>query len=123
MHLRLEAKYQIPRDVTLKTAYRASKIQRSKIKIHGVWAFGYVLRIAILEETTSHGSSLVHELLSLAMEDVVAVCRERSVAPPDTLVICGDNTVKELKNTVCLSYAAQLVLHQKLKLFAMSVFA
>ena len=123
MHLRLEAKYQIPRDVTLKTAYRASKIQRSKIKIHGVWAFGYVLRIAILEETTSHGSSLVHELLSLAMEDVVAVCRERSVAPPDTLVICGDNTVKELKNTVCLSYAAQLVLRQKLKLFAMSVFA
>ena len=101
----------IPRSPSLKTAYRSAKFQRPKLKIHGVWAFGFVLRIAVLEENTYHGSGLVQELLALTIEDIMKVCDEKKVAAPDTLVVVGDNTVKELKNTVLLSGVANYVNH------------
>ena len=59
MPARVQAKYMIPRDPGLQTAYRAAKLQRPKFKIHGVRAFGFVLRPAVLEERTYHGSALV----------------------------------------------------------------
>ncbi len=111
----LEAKYCIPRSPTLKTCYRSNKLQRPKMKVHGVWMFGYVLRIAVVEESTFHGSSMVHELISLTLEDTIEVCREKGVSAPDTLVIVGDNTVKELKNKVCLSGVANYINHSHLK--------
>lgn len=110
-----EAKYMIPRSPTLKTAYRSAKYQRPKMKIHGVWAFGFVLRIAVLEENTYHGSGLVQELLALTIEDIMKVCDEKKVAAPDTLVVVGDNTVKELKNTVLLSGVANYVNHSRFR--------
>ena len=111
----IEAKYMIPRSPTLKTAYRSAKYQRPKLKIHGVWAFGFVLRIAVLEENTFHGSGLVQELLALTVEDIMRVCDEKKVAAPDTLVVVGDNTVKELKNTVLLSGVANYVNHSRFR--------
>lgn len=110
-----QAKYMIPRHPDLRAAHRAAKIQRPKLKLHGVWAFGYTLRIAVLEETSYHGSSLVQELVALTIEDCISICRSQNRAPPDTLVICGDNTVKELKNSFNLIFAASMVLHHKFK--------
>ena len=112
---RVKAKYMVPRDPHLRSSYRMSKFQRPKLKIHGVWAFGHVLRLAILEEGSYHGSSMVREVLALTLEDVVAECQRKGRAPPDTVVIVGDNTVKELKNATCLLYAASLVNHARLK--------
>jgi len=105
----------IPRSPSLKTAYRSAKFQRPKLKIHGVWAFGFVLRIAVLEENTYHGSGLVQELLALTIEDIMKVCDEKKVAAPDTLVVVGDNTVKKLKNTVLLSGVANYVNHSRFR--------
>lgn len=110
-----EAKYMVPRHPDLRAAHRAAKIQRPKLKLHGVWAFGYCLRIAVLEENSFHGSSLVQELLALTIEDVMNICRRQHRAPPDTLVVCGDNTVNELKNTYNLVFAASMVLHHKFR--------
>ena len=114
-HHASKAKYMIPRSPNLQTAYRSSKQQRPKMKIHGLWSFGYVLRIAVLEEKTYHGSSLVQELLALALEDIMTISNEKQVAAPDTLVLVGDNTVKELKNSILFSGAANLVNHSRLR--------
>ena len=114
-----EAKYQIPRDPDLRAAYRSSKFQRPKLKIHAAWAFGHVLRVAILEERTFHGSSMVRELLSLVLEDVMVECGRAGRPLPHTCVVVGDNTVKELKNSTNLIYAAQLVQNHCLKLLGL----
>ena len=112
-----EAKYMVPRDPSLRACYRSSKIQRTKLSIHAAWCFGWVLRVVVLEEDTIHGSSMVHELVSLCLEDVMRLCQEKQVTPPDTAVLVGDNTVKELKNSCNLLYWAQLVQHNHLKFF------
>lgn len=112
-----EAKYMVPRDPTLKTAYRTSKHQRPRLKLHGIWCFGYVLRIAVLEENTYHGSALVQELVALALEDIARICQAGRASQPGTMVLVGDNTVQELKNTYLLTFAASLILHQKLRFF------
>lgn len=116
-----EAKYMIPRDPGLRAAYRSSKFQRPKLKIHAAWAFGHVLRVAVLEERSSHGSGMVRELLSLVMEDVMVECARTGRPRPHTVVVCGDNTVKELKNSTNLLWAAQLVLHQRLRCLGSSL--
>jgi len=89
------------------------------LKIHAAWAFGHVLRVAILEERTFHGSSMVRELLSLVLEDVMVECGRAGRPPPHTCVVVGDNTVKELKNSTNLIYAAQLVQNHCLKLLGL----
>ena len=110
-----QAKYQIPRDPELRTAHRLAKGQRPKLKLHACWAYGHVLRVAILEETSYAGSSMIQELIALTVEDIMQECSLKGVSPPDTLVLCGDNTVKELKNSYNLTFCASLALHQKFR--------
>lgn len=96
-------------------AHRTQKMQRPRLKVHGVWAFGYALRIAVLDETTFHGSSMVIEMLHIALEDVMRVCDQQNRPRPDTLIIVGDNTTKELKNTFCLSTLCNYVHHKRFR--------
>lgn len=110
-----QAKYCLPRDPMLRSAYRTSKLRRPRIKLHGAWAFGYCLRVALLEETTTHGSAMVTEVIAHTLEDVARISRERGVPSPTTLVVVGDNTVKECKNTWLMSYLSGLVSHHKMK--------
>ena len=110
-----EAKYQIPRDPSLRACYRSSKLARPKLKIHGAWCFGFNLQLAVLEENTTHGSALVVELLMITIEQVMEHCRLKSIPCPDTLCIVGDNTVKELKNSICMGYVSNLINHSKLR--------
>ena len=109
----MEAKYMVPRSPTLKTAYRSAKYIRPKLKVHGAWAAGWALRIIIVEENSYAGSSLVIELLAMLLQDIANICEESNRASPTTLVVVGDNTVKELKNTFCLSAIANLCNHNK----------
>lgn len=104
-----KAKYCVPREHTLRTAYRMAKIQRQRLKIHG-------LRISIIEEDSYAGSPMVQEMIALGLQDVAQVCQEKNLAFPDTLVVVGDNTVTELKNNYNLLFAGSLILHSKLKL-------
>lgn len=110
-----KAKYLIPRDPHLRSAYRTSKLYRAKLKIHAVWCFQSVLHVGILEETTFHGSSMVWDLIATTLEYVIAEYRRKRMAEPDTLIVVGDNTVKELKNSVCLMALANLINHRKLR--------
>ncbi|CAK9095777.1 Uncharacterized protein SCF082_LOCUS44980 [Durusdinium trenchii] len=103
----------------LRSAYRTSKLQRPKLKIHGAWAFGHVLRLAILEETTYHGSSMVWELIASTIDDAMQQRKELQLAEPDTVIVVGDNTVKELKNTVCLMGLANWVNHRRFRLLGL----
>lgn len=114
----LEAKYQVPRDPSLRSCYRASKIARPKLKLHGAWCFGHTFQLAILEENTVHGSAMVQEVLMRTLEAVMQQCKDCHQPLPNTVVVVGDNTVKELKNSVCLSYLASLVNHGRVKFLA-----
>ena len=60
---------------------------------------------------------MIQELLALTIEDVISECQRKGAPAPDTLVVCGDNTVKELKNSYNLTFAASLILHRKFKSF------
>lgn len=93
-------------------------MQRPKLKLHGAWCFGHTFQLAILEENTVHGSSMVQEVLMRTLETVMKQCKDCHQPPPNTLVVVGDNTVKELKNSVCLSYLASLVNHGRLQFLA-----
>ncbi|CAK9013559.1 Uncharacterized protein SCF082_LOCUS11982, partial [Durusdinium trenchii] len=108
-----QAKYMVPRAPTLKTAYRSAKYIRPKLKVHGAWAAGWALTIIIVEENSYAGSSLVIELLAMLLQDIANICEESNRASPTTLVVVGGNTVKELKNTFCLSAIANLCNHNK----------
>lgn len=110
-----QAKYAVPRDPGLQSAYRSAKLHRPRLKLHGVWSFGHNLQISVLDEVTFHGSSMVLECISRALEDIMATCREKNQAAPTTLLIVGDNTVKELKNSFCLAALGNLCLHKKLR--------
>ena len=85
-----------------------------------MWAAGYCLRIVVVEENTYCGSSLIHELFSICLEDVVRISKARNLPAVESIVLVGDNTVKELKNRFMLSAAAQLVNHGRLKFPASS---
>ena len=110
-----QAKYCLPRDPLLRSAYRTSKLRRPRLKVHGAWAFNYCLRIAILEETTQHGSSMVTEIIAHTLEDVNRISHQKGIPAPTTLVLVGDNTVKECKNQWLMAYLQGLVSHGKLK--------
>ena len=69
------------------------------------------------EENVYHGSSLVLELLSVTIEDIMRIAREKGWPQPNTLVVVGDNTVKELKNRYCLGAMAQYINHHKFQQF------
>lgn len=89
----------VPRDPMLVTAYRSAKQQRPPLKVHGIWTYGVSPRVSILEENQRSGSAMICELIALAVEDAF----KYSKIKPECLVIIGDNTVKGLKNTFCLS--------------------
>lgn len=114
----IKAKYMIPRDPSLKTAYRSAKQIRPRLKIHGIWTYGVSLRIAIIEENQRAGSALICELIALAMEDAFTYCKVK----PECLILVGDNTVKELKNKFCLSMLSNYVSHLRLKLLGVLIY-
>lgn len=51
----------------------------------------------------------------ISIEKVMEHCRLTGTPAPDTLAVVGDNTVKELKNSICLGYVANLLNHAKLR--------
>lgn len=115
--LTAEAKYCVPREPSLRTSYRSSKLRRPRLKLHGCWAYNYCLHIAILDENTQHGSSMTIELIATSLEKCMEISAQRGAGSPTTLVVVGDNTVKELKNQYCMHYVASLISHSKLQYF------
>ena len=83
----VEAKYHVPRDPSLRSCYRASKLQRPRLKIHGAWCFNYTLQLAILEDITYHGSAMVQEVLMRTLEEVISQCKANHQPYPDTVVV------------------------------------
>ena len=110
-----QAKFQLPRSPGLVSAYRTSKLVRPRLAIHGCWAFNVCLRVGVLDETHPHDSSTVLELLLQTIEDAVRIFKERGQKVPDTLVLVGDNTVRELKNQYVLSMCSNLTAHTKFR--------
>lgn len=54
-------------------------------------------------------------MIAASMEDIVAKCRSRGAPAPHTLVLLGDNTVKELKNRFVFGYLCSLLKAMKLQ--------
>lgn len=112
----LQAKYMVPRSPTLRTAYRGSKHVRPTLKLRAIWAAGFCLRVMILEENMVSGSSMIQELLAVCLEDIARIPSEKGTPFPDTVILVGDNTVKEVKNTFVMTAVAQLVNHMEVLL-------
>ena len=51
-----------------------AKHQRPRLKVHGVWCYGYTLNISILDDCSRHDSSAIIEMISQAVEDVSWSC-------------------------------------------------
>lgn len=66
---------------------------------------------------------MVQEVLMRTLETVVSQCKAKDQPYPDTVVVVGDNTVKELKNSPCLCYLASLVNHGRLRFLTFKIFA
>ena len=113
-HAEAEAKYCIPRSPALQTAHRTQKLIRPRLKLHAAWSFAHCLRVCVLDETTYHGSSMVIQILAMAIEDSMRIAESRGVKP-DTIIIISDNTVKEFKNSNCLNYLLSLVSHKHVR--------
>ena len=58
---------------------------------------------------------MVVEALAQSLEECLKIAEARGSAAPTTLCVVGDNTVKELKNSYCLSYLANLCLQKKMQ--------
>ena len=58
---------------------------------------------------------MVLEVLMMTLEAVMSQCKESNQPCPDTLIVVSDNTVKEFKNSPCLTYLASLVNHGRLR--------
>ena len=72
----------------------------------------------MLDESFAHDSTCVVEMIAQALERVYKICMDRGQQMPSKLVICGDNTVRELKNQFCLSYAMNLLGRRKMRLIS-----
>jgi len=81
---------------------------------------GFSLEIHVMDECTRHDSSCVTEIIARGLERVQEICQRRGRGVPTRLVVCGDNTVRELKNQINLTYISALVSKRKMRLSALA---
>ena len=81
---------------------------------------GFSLEIHVMDECTRHDSSCVTEIIARGLERVQEICQRRGRGVPTRLVVCGDNTVGELKNQINLTYISALVSKRKMRLSALA---
>ncbi|CAK9006089.1 unnamed protein product [Durusdinium trenchii] len=98
-----QAKFALPRDPQLRANAGLAKHQRPRMKIHGVWCYGYTLNISVMDECSRHDSSAILEMISRAVEDAtwVSFC---TGFLQFIYVVKADNTVREAKNQHVLTY-------------------
>lgn len=77
------------------------------------------MEVRILDESTRHDSAAITEQIAQGLERVMAICAKRGEKPPSKLIVCGDNTVRELKNRYCMQYLMNLVARRKVRLAGM----
>eukprot|EP00435_Cladocopium_sp_Y103_P029075 s204_g7.t1 len=77
---------------------------------------GYTLDLHIMDESLKHDGSCINEVIARGIERVFELSERRGSRMPSKLIICGDNTVRELKNQINLAYVASLIGHRKLSL-------
>ena len=77
------------------------------------------MELRILDESTRHDSSAVIQMVAEALEKISQICQKRGRSMPSKLVLISDNTVREVKNSHCMSYLAHLVARRKMRLCAM----
>lgn len=58
-------------------------------------------------------------MVAETLEKISQICRKRNQSMPSKLVLISDNTVREVKNSHCMSYLAHLVARRKMRLCAM----
>lgn len=114
-----QGKFRLPRDPQLKATASLAKFIRPKLKVHGVWFFGYSLELHIMDESLKHDGSCINEVLARGIERVCELSERRALRVPSKLIICGDNTVRELKNQINLAYVAALIGHRKLQMICL----
>ena len=85
-----------------------------------VWQlWGHSLELRVLDENAPHDASCVIQIIAEALERVNGLCSKRNQSFPSKLLVIGDNTVRELKNSHCLQYLANLIGRRKMRLCVM----
>ena len=73
-----------------------------------------------MDEPTRHDASCVTEIIARGIERVQQICERKGRVVPTKLIVCGDNTVRELKNSINLTYMAALISKRKMRLGALA---
>ena len=72
---------------------------RPRLKVHGAWAFGWCVRIFVLDDPARHNSSCICQVIAETIEEaraqlslrtvsqVMKMAAERGCPPPDCLCI------------------------------------
>lgn len=111
-----QSKFMLPSAPGLRASASMAKHVRPSLKLHGCWAYGWVLDLHIMDEPTRHDSSTIVEIVSICLERVHQICQEKHLPMPSTLLLFSDNTVRECKNQFLLSYLNNLVSKRKMRL-------
>ena len=114
-----QAKFAIPRDPLLKAAAAVAKWQKPRLKVHGVWCFGHLLDVKIMDETFKHDSACVIQLISECLEKVAEHCKSLKRPMPSNMVVLADNTVRENKNQHLFKYMSLLCAKNKMRCASM----
>lgn len=69
-----------------------------------------------MDESCPHGSATVAEIVAQALEQVWDICKKRGTCFPSSVILLGDNTVRELKNQYMLQYMSNLIARRKIRM-------
>ena len=81
-----QAKWSIPRCRSLITPKSLAGHQRLKFKVQGVWCHGICLKLWVLDPRVPADSSTIVETLTRNIENVMKLCEQKGVRPPDQLL-------------------------------------
>ena len=104
-----QAHWSIPRFAGWKAAKRFSTLHRPRCIVQGCWVFHYGLHFIVADKTQPHDSNFVVETVARALEHVRLTSERLGRPLPRELILWCDNTTRENKNNIVLSYMALLV--------------
>ena len=104
-----KSKFAIPRWPWGRNPKLLEGFVRPVITVTAVMAHGFATMFFLADETIEHGSNAFLEVLLLAMEKVLKICKAKHIKFPEHLVVQSDNPTNQAKNSVACIFLAYLV--------------
>ena len=103
------SKFALPRWAEGRTPKAAEKLRRPVLELSAVLFHGHGTYVFITDEDTSVGSNWSCEIVMTALDFVYARAKTEGLILPDSFHLQADNTVREVRNSICGGMMAALV--------------